>query len=59
MDKSIVTRKIASKKALVTKSPRVIDDLQQPVLSLARQLNHDNTHWPKPVTGSVVACKMC
>ena len=58
-DNSIVTRNISPKKALVTKARRVNDDALQPGGTLARRLNHDKPHWPKPVTGSGVACQLC
>ena len=45
MEKSIVTRNIASKKALGTKAPRVNDDALQPGGALGRRLNHDKPHW--------------
>ena len=59
MDKSDVTRKIASKKALGTKAPKVNYDALQTGVALARQLNHDKPHWPMPVTGSGLACQLC
>ena len=59
MEKSIVARKIASKKALGMKSPRFYYDALQPGGALDMRLNHDKPHWTKPVTASVVACKLC
>ena len=56
--KSALTRKYASKKALVTKAPRVNDDALQPGGALDRRLNYDNPHWPKPVTGSGLAYQL-
>ena len=58
MEKSAVTRKIALKKSLGTKAPRVNDDALQPGGALARRLNHDKPHCPMPVTGSEVSCQL-
>ena len=58
MEKSIVTRMFASKKALGTRAPRDNDDALQPGGALARQLNHDKPHWLKPVTGPGGACQL-
>ena len=59
MEKSIVTRKKLSRKALGTKAPWVNDDALQPGGALSRQLNHDKPQCPKPVTVSGVAFKLC
>ena len=59
MDQYILTRKIASKRALGTRAPMVNGDVMQLGGALARQLNHDTPHWPKPVKGSGVACQIC
>ena len=58
MEKSIFTINIASKKALGGNSPRINDDVLKPGGAFDRQLNYDNPHWPKPVTGSEVACHL-
>ena len=44
MEKSILTRKIASKKSLVTKALRFNDDVLQMGGDLARRLNNDHQH---------------
>ena len=58
MEHSISTINAAYKKALVMKASRVNYDVLQPGGALARQLNHDKPHWPKPVTGLGVTCQL-
>ena len=58
LENSIVTKNIASKKAFEKKLPRVNGDALQRGCALARQLNHDNPHWPKLVTDSGVTCQL-
>ena len=41
------------------KAPRVNYDALQLGGNLARRLNHDKPQWPKPFTGSGVACQLC
>ena len=59
MEQSILTRNDAPNKALATNSARVNDDTLQPGGTLDRQINNDNPHCPKPVTGSEVAYQLC
>ena len=59
MNNSSVTMKVASKKFLGKKSPRVNNDIPQPGCALARQLTHDKPQLSIPVTVSGVACKLC
>ena len=56
---SAVTRKIAPKKALGTKTPRVNDDALQSRGALAGQLNNGNPQYPMPVTVLLVAFQLC
>ena len=59
MEKSVVTIKIASNKALLANAPMVNDDVLQPGGALDMQLINYKTHWAKSVTGSGVACQLC
>ena len=43
----------------MTNVPKLTDDAMQPDGALSQRLNHDKPHWMKPVTGSVVAFKLC
>ena len=58
-DQYILTRKDASNKALVTKSPSVNGDVLQPGGALARRLNNEKPHRKNTVTDSGVDCKLC
>ena len=57
MEKSDVTRKIASKKALGINSPKVNGDALQQGGGLDGKLNHDKPHWSILVTSPGVSCQ--